>query len=111
MYEAVASIKLATALVAFPLTYSAWLALAWWVGGARALVGTAVVLPLLGLVALSWRNRWSAVREDARIWWRALRARRLRGEMVRRRGELVREFDELARRWQAERRADASGQA
>lgn len=103
VYEAVASVKLATALVAFPLTYAAWLALAWWAGGVRALVVVAIVLPLLGLVALFWRNRWSAVREDVRVWWRALRARRLRGEMVRRRQELVREFDELARRWQAER--------
>jgi len=105
-YEAVASMKLATALLAFPLTYAFWLGLAWWLAGLRALLAAAVVLPIAGLVALYWRNRWSAVQEDARIWWRALRARRLREEMVRRRRELVNVFDELARRWQAEKRLD-----
>lgn len=94
--EVVATVKLATAILAFPLTYAVWLGLAWWLGGMRVLVGTATLLPLIGLMALVWRDRWSAVREDARIWWRALRAKRLREEMVRRRRELVREFDELA---------------
>ncbi len=48
-YEAVASLKLGTALLAFPLTYAIYLAGAWWFAGLRALIVAAVLLPLLGL--------------------------------------------------------------
>lgn len=103
-YEAVASMKLATALVAFPATYAVWLAAAWLAAGLVGLLATALVLPVVGIVALRWRDRWGRVRQDARIFWRAIRKRELRDQLVRRRRALVEEFDGVARRWQAERR-------
>jgi 1-acyl-sn-glycerol-3-phosphate acyltransferase len=103
-YEAVASMKLATALIAFPATYALWLAAAWLAGGLPGLLATAVVLPVAGIVALAWRDRWGRVREDARIFWRAIRKKELRHQLVVRRRALVEEFDAVASRWQAERR-------
>lgn len=104
-YEAVASMKLATALLAFPLMYALWLAVAWLGGGLIPLVLAAVALPITGLVALRWRDRWSRLREDARIFWRAIRQKELRDQLVNRRRALVAEFDELANHWQAEQHA------
>jgi glycerol-3-phosphate O-acyltransferase/dihydroxyacetone phosphate acyltransferase len=105
VYEAVASLKLGTALLAFPLTYALYLAVAWWFGGLRALIGAAVLLPSLGLVALGWRDRWKVVREDVLVFWRSIRRSTLRRELVARRAALVAEFDALERRWQEERLA------
>ncbi|UCC84992.1 MAG: 1-acyl-sn-glycerol-3-phosphate acyltransferase [Gemmatimonadota bacterium] len=103
-YEAVASMKLATALVAFPAMYAVWLAAAWLAGGLTGALATALVLPVVGIVALRWRDRWGRVREDARIFWRAVRRKELRDQLVERRRALVEEFDSVARRWQAEQR-------
>lgn len=103
-YEAVATVKLATALLAFPLAYAVWLAAAWWVAGLPGLIVAAIVLPILGIVALRWRDRWRRVQEDARVFWNAIRKKTLREELVRERGALVSEFDRVARRWQEERR-------
>jgi 1-acyl-sn-glycerol-3-phosphate acyltransferase len=103
-YEAVATTKLATSLITFPLTYAAWLAAAWWIGGLAVLAGVAVLLPLAGVVALSWRDRWRRVREDARIFWRTVRRRELRAELIAWRAALVTEFDSLESQWQEERR-------
>ncbi len=103
-YEAVASMKLATALIAFPATYAVWLAVAWLAGGLIGTLAAAIVLPAVGIVALRWRDRWGRVREDTRIFWRAVRRRELRDQLVARRRALVEEFDSLARRWQAEQR-------
>jgi glycerol-3-phosphate O-acyltransferase/dihydroxyacetone phosphate acyltransferase len=103
-YEAVASMKLATALVAFPATYTVWLAAAWLAGGPLALLAAAIVLPVLGVVALRWRDRWGRVRENSRIFWRGVRKKELRHQLVERRRALVAEFDGVARDWQAESR-------
>jgi hypothetical protein len=74
------------------------------VAGLIGTLATALVLPAVGIVALRWRDRWGRVREDARIFWRALRRRELRDQLVERRRALVEEFDAVARRWQAEER-------
>ncbi len=103
-YEAVASMKLATALIAFPAMYAVWLAAAWLAGGLIGALAAALVLPLVGVVALRWRDRWGRVREDARIFWRAVRRKDLRDQLVERRRALVEEFDSVARRWQVEGR-------
>lgn len=104
-YEAIASLKLGTALVAFPVIFTLYLSAAWWLWGPLAALALAVVLPVAGLVALRWRDRWQRVREDARVFWSCLRQRTLRAEMVARRRALVAEFDRLVRRWAAERRS------
>ncbi len=101
-YEVVATVKLATSLLVFPITYALWLAAAWLLAGLVGLVAMALVLPVTGLVALRWRDRWRIVREDTRVFWRAVRRRTLREELVSRRQALVSEFDLVARRWQQE---------
>jgi glycerol-3-phosphate O-acyltransferase/dihydroxyacetone phosphate acyltransferase len=101
-YEAVASLKLATALLAFPLTYALYLALAWWLGGLAWSIVAAVLLPPLGLIALAWRDRWKVVREDASVFWHSVRRSTLRRDLLARRQALVSEFDSLERRWRAE---------
>jgi hypothetical protein len=103
-YEALATFKLATALLAFPLAYSLYLAVAWWLGGTRALVAVAIVLPLLGIVALRWRDRWRMAREDMYVFWRSMKLRDFREELVKRRQELVGEFEAIYTAWQRERR-------
>ncbi len=103
-YEAVASLKLATALLAFPLMYALWLALAWLVAGLVGLIITALTAPVVGLVALRWRDRWGRVREDVRVFWRAIRKKELRQQLVERRRALVAEFEAVAESWRAERR-------
>jgi 1-acyl-sn-glycerol-3-phosphate acyltransferase len=108
-YEAVATFKLATALLAFPATFAVYLFAAWWVAGLTGLTATAAVLPIAGVVALRWRDRWRAVREDTRVYWRSVRRRTLREHLVSRRRALVVEFEELARRWQEERQSRRRG--
>lgn len=101
-YEAVASLKLGTALLAFPLTYAVYLAAAWWLGGLRSVIVAAVLLPLLGFIALAWRDRWRVVREDALVFWHSIRRSALRRELVARRQSLVSEFEALGRQWTEE---------
>ncbi len=105
-YEAVASFKLVTALLAFPLTFVVYLAAAFWVAGWPGLLVVGLVLPLAGLVALQWRDRWRTVREDARVFWRSVRRRSLRDHIVAKRQALVMEFEAVNRRWRAERRTE-----
>jgi hypothetical protein len=45
------------------------------------------------------------VREDTRVFWRSIRKRALREQLVTRRQELVAEFEAVERRWREERRA------
>jgi 1-acyl-sn-glycerol-3-phosphate acyltransferase len=106
-YEALATVKLASALIAFPLAYALWMFAAWWAAGLTGAAVAALVLPLLGFVALRWRDRWRTVREDVRIFWNVVRKKTQRDELVRERKELVAEFDSLAGRWQEERSARA----
>ncbi|UCF19452.1 MAG: 1-acyl-sn-glycerol-3-phosphate acyltransferase [Gemmatimonadota bacterium] len=102
-HEVVATAKLATALLAFPVTFALWLTAAWFIGGLRMLLTAAALLPLAGVVALYWRKRWGVVREDARVFWRSIRRKQLRQQLIRRRQALVREFDSVAGQWLAER--------
>ncbi|HSG81196.1 MAG TPA: 1-acyl-sn-glycerol-3-phosphate acyltransferase [Gemmatimonadota bacterium] len=101
-FEAMATLKLASALVAFPFAFAIWLAVAWWAGGLGGMFVAAVALPLLGVVAVRWRDRWSRVREDARIFFNVIRKKTQRDELVRERKTLVQEFESVAARWQQE---------
>jgi 1-acyl-sn-glycerol-3-phosphate acyltransferase len=101
-FEVMATLKLASALVAFPLAFAIWLAVAWWVGGLWGMFGAAIVLPLLGVVAVRWRDRWSRVQEDVRIFFSVIRKKTQRDELVRERKVLVQEFESVAARWQQE---------
>ena len=100
-YEVIATVKLVTATLAFPLAYLIWLAVTWWITGPLGVIVIALVLPIAGLIALRWQDRWGMVREDARIFWRAVGRRTLRRQLVGRREVLVREFDQVAGLWQS----------
>ena len=80
-----------------PLTVWLCAAIAFWLGGAGAALAAAVVVPALGFLALSWRERWARVREDALLFARVLRHPRGRDPLTRHRARLVREFDEVLR--------------
>jgi len=106
--DQVASYKVGTAVLAFPL----WLALlelaVWLAWGTRvALVGL-LVLPITGLAAIAWADRQSEVREDVRVFLRARRHGRGRDRLVEQRARLVAELDALASDWRAEQGAGAN---
>lgn len=95
--DQVATYKLGTAILAFPL----WLALLG-LGGflVRGAAGAAAVLvgaPLLGLAAIAWRERGSRVREDVAVFRRAARSRRGTDRLREARRALAAAFDEVMR--------------
>jgi hypothetical protein len=100
--DQVATYKLGTAMLAFPL----WLALltgtAWLAWGLRPALLTLVLLPLTGLAAVAWHDRQADVREDLRIFVRARRLPRGRDRLVEQRAHLTEEFDRLVDEWRAE---------
>lgn len=103
-YEAVATVKLVTGVLLFPLAYAIYLALGWRLGGWPALLGVAAALPALGAIALWWHARSEDLREDARVLWRALRRRGLQQQLLGRRRALVAEFEAVAAAWELEKK-------
>ena len=99
--EAIATYKLATGFVAMPLTVVIAAAAAWVLGGVWWGIGTAVAVPVLGLLALGWRERFERVREDARLFFRVLRHPRGRDRLAAQRDRLVAEFDDVLRAMEA----------
>jgi glycerol-3-phosphate O-acyltransferase / dihydroxyacetone phosphate acyltransferase len=95
--ESIATWKLALGFFVFPLALVAYTFLAWKFAGGLAGVAVAIALPLLGFVALAWRERWDYVREDARLFLRALSRRRIRLRLARDRQWLMHEFDAIQR--------------
>jgi glycerol-3-phosphate O-acyltransferase / dihydroxyacetone phosphate acyltransferase len=93
--DTVATYKLATGIIMVPVT----VLLATLAGavllGARGAVAAAVLSPLLGLAALAWYERWTRVREDARLFFRVVTRRDHRQRLARDRARLVAEFDAL----------------
>lgn len=100
-HEAVATYKLATSFLTVPLTVFAAALLGWLVRGWTGVLAGAVGAPVVGLVALAWRERWGRVREDALLYLRVLTRPRLRARLAAQRTELTREFDDVLRRMRA----------
>lgn len=99
--DQVATYKLASALVGFPV-WLLLLAAASWLGlGVRPALAVLVGVPLTGLAAIAWRDRQAAVREDLRVFRRARRLSRGRDRLAELRHHLVAEFDALADEWRA----------
>jgi len=108
-YEAVASIKLGTALAAFPLVYAGWLVLAYRLGGWISLALVAVVLPIAGIVAMHWREHYADVRQDLRFLWLSLRKRGLAEQLRARRRAIADAIDDVIADWEAERERRGAG--
>ncbi len=105
--ETVATIKLLAGMVAYPATYLAWVFLAGRLAGPLAAGTTALVLPVLGFVALAWIHRRQEVWEDVKLFFRVIRRPRLRERLAERRAALAAELDALGAEWSealAERR-------
>jgi glycerol-3-phosphate O-acyltransferase / dihydroxyacetone phosphate acyltransferase len=101
--EVVATFKVGAGLMAYPLVLALWCVLAtwffsWWAG---LLVGLA--LPVVGLVAVRWRDLAGEVRQDVRLLARlsgpgrgTARARQIaRTRLAAERGALTAEFDAI----------------
>jgi hypothetical protein len=94
--DAVATYKLGTALIAFPVAWLAWTLLAWlWVGGAGA-VAAALGLPLAGVATVAFAERWRRFVEDTRVLLRATRAGAGKDRLLEARRALTAEFDAVA---------------
>jgi 1-acyl-sn-glycerol-3-phosphate acyltransferase len=91
--DSVATYKLATAVVLFPLAYVVWIALAGVYLGAPAAAGAAVLVPALGAFALWWGLRWDRVKEDVRVWLGVLRHPRTRDRLMSERERISEEID------------------
>jgi len=97
--DQIATYKVATTLVGFPV----WLALVatgtWFLAGTRTALVVLLVFPLAGLAAIAWRDRQEEVREDLRVFRRARRLSRGRDRLAELRRQLVAEFDALIEEW------------
>jgi len=101
--DQIASYKIAIALVTFP-SWFAIMALAMYaLFGVVTTVVAVVILPITGLAAIAWRDRQVQVRQDVRVFLRAMRHRRGRDRLGDLRRELVEEFDQLAEAWRLDR--------
>lgn len=94
--DQIATYKLGTGMLAFPV----WLALlsgtSGWLGGAASGVVVLLAAPFLGFVALAWREWGRRAVEDLRVWWRTARRRPDRHRLAVLRAELVADFDAVA---------------
>jgi hypothetical protein len=97
--DQVATYKIGTALVGFPLWLALLVGAAWLTAGLRIALVVLVVVPLTGLAAIAWRDRQAAVREDVRIFRRARRLTRGRDRLAELRAHLVAEFDTIIEEW------------
>jgi hypothetical protein len=107
--EQVATYKVGTAVLAFPLWLAALQLAIWLAWGLRPAVAALALLPLTGLAAIAWGDRQADVREDVRVFLRARRLSRGRDRLAEQRSRLVRELDDVARQWRAGRAAELSG--
>ena len=96
--DEIATWKLVPAALAYPVTYAAWLFLAWRAGGPAAAAAAAVVLPALGVIAIAWREGIRAASEDARLFLRSAGRKDTIARLVAEREALVAEFDAVAER-------------
>jgi 1-acyl-sn-glycerol-3-phosphate acyltransferase len=93
--ESVATYKFATGCVAVPLTIALATVVGALAGGWKGALLAAVLVPLCGLAAIGWHDRWQHVREDAGLFFRVLFRTDHRQRLARDRAALAAEFDAL----------------
>ncbi|MCI0434034.1 MAG: 1-acyl-sn-glycerol-3-phosphate acyltransferase [Gemmatimonadetes bacterium] len=94
-FEAVATYKIATGCFVVPVTWLVIAGIIWRLAGPGLGVLALIALPLLGLAAIAWWERWRRVREDARVFVRALTHRGSVDRMASLRAQLAAEFDRI----------------
>jgi len=99
--DQVATYKVGTAIVGFPLWLGLLVGSTWLAAGTRPALLVLLVLPLTGLAMIAWQDRQTTVREDFRVFVRARRRSRGRDRMAEQRLRLVAEFDALTEEWRA----------
>jgi hypothetical protein len=97
--EQVATYKVGTAVLAFPLWLVGLVLAVWLGGGTQPALLALLVLPLTGLAAIAWRDRQADVREDIRVFLRARRLPRGLDRLAEQRAHLADEFDRLTEEW------------
>ncbi|HUP01892.1 MAG TPA: 1-acyl-sn-glycerol-3-phosphate acyltransferase [Gemmatimonadota bacterium] len=95
--QAIATWKLAAAMVAFPAAWVGWILVIGWAAGGKAALIAALLLPPLGLFTLWWTKRWERVREDTVLFFRLLFRPGRRDRLAAYRTVLAVEFDALQR--------------
>ena len=101
--DQVATYKLGTAILVFPLWWGLLALATWFQWGLGTAVAVTAALPVAGLAAIAWLERQAHVRQDIRVFLRAMRHRRGRDRLIEQRTALVEAFDELTVAWQADR--------
>ena len=96
-HDGIATWKLSAAILAFPLMWLAWIALAGMRGGVAWALIAAIVLPALGVFAIAWHDRWREVRQDATLFLKVGRNERLLERLARERARLADEIDDIAK--------------
>jgi hypothetical protein len=99
--EQVATYKVGTAVLAFPLWFFVMEAGLWLGWGPRAALAGLVALPITGLAAIAWADRRAEVREDVRVFLRVRRLRRGVDRLSEQRERLVGQLDSVNEEWQA----------
>lgn len=94
-FEAISSYKLSLSFLLAPLILLFWLFVAWRLGGTRWGFGAGLLVPALGLVTVAWKDRWARIREDLRLFRRAVKRKGRRRILAEWRSDLVAEFDAI----------------
>ena len=106
-YEVTATIKLVTLLGGASAACILWTALGYLAGGMPVAVGTAVLAPACGFVAMLWLELAREVREDTILFLRLQGRPDLRERFAELRSELTQTFRRLEKRWMEERQPGA----
>ena len=93
--DTIATYKLAAALLAYPLAWAGWVALAWWLWGGAVAAVIGLVLWPLGALGIYWKRRFQQTAEDVRLFFRLVTRPDWRADVAADRRRLVEEFDEI----------------
>jgi hypothetical protein len=94
-HEGIATYKVATGFVAAPVTALLFAVVAGFIAGPWAGLLTFLLVPMLGLATIAVFERWRRVREDARVFVRALLDRSSVDRLAQMRTTLAAEFDRV----------------
>ena len=97
-HESLATYKLAVSVFTVPATVLGAGLVGLLAAGPWAALALLVVVPLLGWIALAWRERWGRVREDVALFLRVIARGRFRERLSDERKALAADFDEVLRR-------------